>query len=159
MNGKSLLDTSFLVALVNENDLFHAQALDFYAYFVEHKIPMLLSTIVLAEFCVRQDLSDLNLSDFRVLPFNLPDARTGGQLDFQFFKNRGIQRECLKDDLKIIAQGINENVKFFATADEALVNKLLLPYQSKLQYKFIPLLIQKGTSHFFGGKQGSLFKP
>jgi predicted nucleic acid-binding protein len=76
MTESVLLDTSFFIRLLNSEDPYHQSALDYYRYFMEKGITMKMSTIAIAEFCVKGSLADLPIrnlmfvgavANFRVL--------------------------------------------------------------------------------------------
>jgi predicted nucleic acid-binding protein len=47
-----LLDTSFFLRFLNESDPLFKNAESYFQHVVDRKLPMYLSTIVVAEFCV-----------------------------------------------------------------------------------------------------------
>lgn len=54
-----LLDTSFFIRLLNENDNLHPKALGYFKYFLEKDIVLKCSTISIAEYCVRGSFDEL----------------------------------------------------------------------------------------------------
>lgn len=48
-----LLDTSFFIRLLNEEDPLHENAFGYFRYFLEHDFVIKISTIAIAEYCVR----------------------------------------------------------------------------------------------------------
>lgn len=56
-----LLDTSFFIRLLNEEDPLHENAFGYFRYFLEHDFVIKISTIAIAEYCVRGDVSELPL--------------------------------------------------------------------------------------------------
>jgi len=82
---------------------------------------MLLPTVVAAEFAIIQAITDLPLRNFRVLPFNLPDAQKCAELNSHHYRqvlgNVG-QRDSVKDDFKIIAQTVVQQAQFLITEDD-----------------------------------------
>lgn len=73
-----LLDTSFLIRLLSKNDPLHQNAEDYYRYFLENGIPMYVSTITVAEYCVNGDIYELPLRSVRIIPFNIQHAPVAG---------------------------------------------------------------------------------
>ena len=65
-----LLDTSFFIRLLNSEDPLHENAKGYYKYFLEEEIKMKISTISIAEYCVKGDITDLPLKNLMILPFN-----------------------------------------------------------------------------------------
>lgn len=61
-----ILDTSFMIRLLNESDKLHNNALGYFHYFLEQGIPMYFSTVSIAEYCVKGDFHDLHskISEF-----------------------------------------------------------------------------------------------
>jgi predicted nucleic acid-binding protein len=52
MNNAAVLDTGFLISLVDRQRPNHRIARNYYKYFLEHGVVMLLPTIVAAEFSI-----------------------------------------------------------------------------------------------------------
>jgi len=52
MKHSVLLDTSFFIRLLNDEDELHENALSYYKYFLENDIVLKVSTISIAENCV-----------------------------------------------------------------------------------------------------------
>lgn len=80
---------------------------------------MLVPTIVVSEFSIKQPFSDLPLHNFTILPFNYGEAVVCGELNAFYYREKlkvG-QRDAVKDDLKIIAQAKEQNVAFLITED------------------------------------------
>ena len=60
MNHESvLLDTSFFLRFLNYNDPLFKNADNYFRYFIQHDITMIVSTISIAEYCVGGDSSEL----------------------------------------------------------------------------------------------------
>ena len=70
----AMLDTSFLIRLLKEDDLLHASAKEYYQYFLENHYVLYVSTVAVAEYCVRGTLDQLPFESVRVIPFNLDHA-------------------------------------------------------------------------------------
>lgn len=119
-----LLDTSFLIRLLDGNSPLHSNAVGYFRYFCENDIPMYVSTITIAEYCVRGELSDLPLQVVRILPFNINHAETAGRFARCLFdaKARGYievdDRKVIPNDAKLFAQGaFHSDIKYFVTSD------------------------------------------
>ncbi len=56
-----LLDTSFFIRLLNRVDPLHENAIGYYRYFLEHDFVIKISTIAIAEYCVKGDVCELPL--------------------------------------------------------------------------------------------------
>ena len=151
MNNSVLLDTSFLISLVDASRVNHIKAKDFYKHFLDNNIAMVLSAIVTSEFCIKQPITDLPLANFRPLPFNIPDSYHISSLFEEKFKNvkNDISRVSVKDDYKIVSQCNFNKITYFITEDETLFNMLTsLSMEQKISFK--PLLLQEGCDKSFG---------
>jgi hypothetical protein len=126
MSNSVLLDTTFLISLVDDTRPNHTNAKGFYKYFIDNKIAMILSSIVTSEFCVKQQLTDLPLKNFKTLPFNIPDSYHLSHLFLDEFKGQleGSCRAAIKDDFKIVSQCSFNKITHFITEDQPLCNKL-----------------------------------
>jgi len=69
-----LLDTSFFITLADPKRANHQTGRRYWKFFLEEQIPIYLSTIVVSEFCVKQEFSPEILRACIVLPFNWNDA-------------------------------------------------------------------------------------
>lgn len=119
-----ILDTSFMIRLLNESDRLHPNALGYFRYFLEQDIPMYFSTISVAEYCVRGDFLDLPFRNIRILPFNIFHAKEAGRFANSLFaaKTNGLieipDRLIIPNDSKIFAQGsVEKDIRYFVTAD------------------------------------------
>jgi hypothetical protein len=151
MNNSVLLDTTFLISLVDNTRQNHTIAKDFYKYFIDNKYHMILSSIVTSEFCIKQPLTDLPLSNFKALPFNIPDSHHLSSLFLDEFKGQldGTCRAAVKDDFKIVSQCNFNKIGYFITEDEPLCNKLrLLRSNGKIQFN--TLFLPDGYRNAFG---------
>jgi hypothetical protein len=133
MTCSVLLDTSFLISLVDSNRAHHAIAKHYYKYLLEQKIPLYFSAIVASEFSVKQPITDLELHNFIPLPFNIPhsikSAEISNLLNLLGGRDNGDNRVVLKDDIKIIAQALCEKIPFILTDDA----KTFYKYCERLQ--------------------------
>jgi len=135
MANKAILDTSFLIALVDSNDRLHTNTKIYYEWFIKEGFELFVSSIALSEYCVKNDISHLTVRPpaplpselphkiFNYLFFNYRDAIVAGSL-FSEHSDRAENKDCLKDDFKIIAQALNNKVDRFATADSKLVRRM-----------------------------------
>jgi len=58
MKHSVLLDTSFFIRLLNDEDPLHSNAVGYFKYFLENEIALKTSTITIAEYCVLGALED-----------------------------------------------------------------------------------------------------
>jgi predicted nucleic acid-binding protein len=112
-----LLDTSFLITLADKNRSYHEAARRYWRHFLENQIPIFLSTIVVSEFCIKQEIPPEMLRCCVVLPFNWDDAQRAAKLDWRRLRPAGVDRQALKDDIKIIAQAARADAEFIVTDD------------------------------------------
>jgi len=113
-----MLDTSFLITYADPTRPHHGIAKNYFREAVRLQIPMLLSSIVVAEFERKQQISTLGLKNFRVLPFNFDDGQEAARLANALFpKDATNDRVALLADVKIIAQAKRANAIAVLTED------------------------------------------
>lgn len=116
-----LLDTSFLIRLLQNGDPLHQRACEYFEHFLANGITMKVSTISIAEYCVRGDIGDLPLSKVQILPFNINHATTAGKFAdilLEWRKNyKDIARNIIQNDVKLFAQAHGERCSYFVTSD------------------------------------------
>ena len=152
-----LLDTSFFIRLLNEEDPLHENALGYFRYFLEHDFVIKISTIAIAEYCVRGDVSELPLKNMLIVPFNFDHAQRAGKMIAEVYaekKKRGATiapRAVVPNDTKMFAQAdVEPDINFYGTADveSKKVYDMIKTSESKLSFKFIDITIPYNT--FFG---------
>ena len=105
-----LLDTSFFIRLLNEEDPLHNNALGYFRYFLEHDFVIKISTIAIAEYCVKGEVSELPLKNMLIVPFNFDHAQRSGKMIAEVYaekKRRGATiapRAVVPNDTKMFAQ-------------------------------------------------------
>lgn len=118
MIASALLDTSFLITLVNANRPHHETAKQFYRYMLQNSVPMYFSSIVAAEFGIKQAVADLPLSNFRILNFSVPQGQKAADLwNLLGPRDEGDSRSIVRDDVKLLAQASHENIALLLTED------------------------------------------
>jgi len=118
MKPSVLLDTSFLISLVDSKRVNHDTAKQYYKHILEQRLPIYFSAIVASEFSIKQPIEELELRSFRVLPFNIPHSKKSAHLwNLLDGRDSGDNRSVVKDDIKIIAQALCENIPFILTDD------------------------------------------
>lgn len=95
MKHSVLLDTSFFIRLLNDEDPLHSNAVGYFKYFLENEIALKVSTISIAEYCVLGRLEDLPLKNVQIVPFNLKDAEKTGEFAKIIFSQNKINVEQL----------------------------------------------------------------
>lgn len=124
MTASVLLDTSFLISLVDRNRPNHETAAKYYRLMLEQQVPMYFSAIVAAELAIKQPITDLPLKNFRAIPFNIPHGKEAGRLwNLLWSRDDAAPRSVARDDVKLIAQAIHETVPFILTEDVSTLNK------------------------------------
>ncbi len=118
MKTSVLLDTSFLISLVDSKRTNHDIAKQYYKFLIEQKSPLYFSAIVASEFSMKQSITELELHNFIPLPFNIPHSiKSAAISNLLGGRDIGDDRAVVKDDLKIIAQALCENIPFILTDD------------------------------------------
>lgn len=113
-----MLDTSFLITYTDPARRHHSIARDYFREAIRLDIPMLLSSIVVAEFERRQLVSSLGMKNFRIVPFNFDDGQEAARLANALFpKDATNDRVSLLADVKIIAQAKRANAVAILTED------------------------------------------
>lgn len=88
MNSGVLLDTSFFIRLLKENDPLFKNANNFFKYFLQKDIKLYLSTISIAEYCVKGQIDELPLKNLFILPFNINHAKVAGEFAKVIYEKR-----------------------------------------------------------------------
>lgn len=149
MKHSVLLDTSFFIRLLNDEDPMHKNALGYFKYFLENDIVLKVSTISIAEYCVRGKLDDLPLKDLQILPFNTDHAVRTGTFAAILFRANQTATEKLKprpivpNDAKLFAQAdLDPTVTHFVTSDRrSLKARKWLKEEINLKFDIIDMSI------------------
>lgn len=124
MTAAVLLDTSFLISLVDGNRPNHSVAAQYYRLMLEQQYPMYFSAIVAAEFAIGQPITDLSIKNFRPIPFNIPHSVEAARLWNALGKHDGgDNRAVVRDDIKLMAQAAHESIPFILTEDASTLYK------------------------------------
>jgi predicted nucleic acid-binding protein len=155
MDSKSiLLDTSFLIRLLNENDLLHKNTLEYYKYFLEKQFILKCSTISISEYCVKGQLEELPLKDIQIVPFNISHAQKAGEFAKIIFENKGKleaeKRNIIPNDTNLFAQAeIEKEITTFATSDEECL-KIYTLLKQNYNLNFDTINIRQPFNETFG---------
>lgn len=125
MTAAFLLDTSFLISLVDDSRKHHAVARQYYEHCLRVGAPLHVSTLVLAEFATKQAVTDLRLHTMRVEPFNIRHASKAGELCARLMGSRDDddKRAVVRTDLQLIAQVACEGIPFILSEDKNTLSK------------------------------------
>jgi predicted nucleic acid-binding protein len=141
------LDTSFLISFADPSRPNHSVAVDYFRYCVAQRIPMWISTVAAGEFEVKQPINDLPLQNFRVQPYNLPHAIRAAALFRELQGERGAaedRRPIVINDLKIIAQAVEEKIRLIITEDKNTLTRLVSRLRRKNIISLDVLLLADG---------------
>lgn len=140
--GSVLLDCSFCIHLLKEDAEYHQNAMDYFKYFLEEKIEIFLSTIVVSEYAVADDPDNLlSLNAFRILEFDYLDAKTAGSFFSSIKGNEQLrkieQRKVIINDVKLFAQIQNRKIDAYITSDRKSLRKIKEPLEEHENLKVI----------------------
>ncbi len=150
-----LLDTSFFIRFLNDEDPLFKNAMGYYKYFLSNEIKMFISTISIAEYCTGGTIDELPLRNLAILPFNLNHSIKTGEIAKTVFSNKGKlklnERNIIPNDSKLFSQAdVETNIIYYLSSDaESLkIYNLLKEESSPLKFNFIDLKIQ--PNEYFG---------
>ncbi|AJW61542.1 PIN domain-containing protein [Elizabethkingia bruuniana] len=143
-----LLDNSFVTRLLKSDDEYHLNVVEYFKYFLENKIILYLSTIVVSEYAVADNPDNLlSLKTFQILEFDYNDAKISGEY-YAFLKDNpdlrnSEERKVIINDLKLFAQIKNRNIDAFITKDRSALPKMINPLKENkgLHFEYLDLTI------------------
>lgn len=142
-----LLDTSYLISLVDIKRINHPTAKKFYQHMIEQQVNMYLSAIVAAEFSIGEPISNLPLGNFLTIPFNLPDAIESARVwNALGARDAGDSRPVIRDDVKLIAQAEKNSIPFILTEDASTLFKYCRRLQQAGHIKLRAVKLADGFS-------------
>ena len=128
--------------------------MDYFKHFLENKIELYLSSIVIAEYSVKGDIADLPLKTMKIIPFDFFDGRIAGEFHSILLNlhKQNIEREknVVKDDCKLIAQIYNRKLDAYITKDRKSFGQIINPLMQEKGFSVelldlaIPLKNYKG---------------
>lgn len=147
MHKAVLLDTSFFLRFLNDNDPLFKNADGYFRYFIQKEITMMVSTISIAEYCVGGDVHELPLRNLQIVPFNLDHSKRTGEfakIAFEAKKKEKLDvtiRNIIPNDTKLFAQAdIEKNIEFYISSDsESFKLYKLIKEKLKPKFQFIDL--------------------
>ena len=147
-----LLDTSFFIRLLNDQDPLHLNTRGFYRHLLQNGGRLKCSTISVAEYCVRGEIEELPLKDLQILPFNLLHAVKAGEFANAVFTQKNTLnlsgRSIIPNDSKLFAQAsVEKDIDYFATSDTECV-KIYDLLNEKFSLGFEIINIRESLSSF-----------
>lgn len=144
-----LLDTSFFIRFLNDEDPLFKNADAYFRYFLREEIAMLISTISVAEYCIGGSIEDLPLKNLKIVPFNLNHAMCTGEFAKVAFQERGRdglqvkERKIIPNDTKLFAQADCEKaVEYYLSSDEESFKVYkVIEEKANPKFKFLNLKI------------------
>lgn len=134
-----LLDTSFCIRLLKSNDNLHENAKAYFQYFLEKHIDIYLSTIVIAEYAVKDDPANLPLDFVKIVPFDYFDGKTAGEFHGILLNQKNqlaqFDRNIIKDDCKLMAQLFNRRIQGYITKDRKSFHQIIGPIMAEKNFK------------------------
>jgi predicted nucleic acid-binding protein len=120
--GKVLIDTNFLIHLLSDSDPWHASAQGYFIYFLSTGTEIILSTIVVSEYCVRGNPGDIPYSKIKLQNFTNQDAILAGQFQSNYLaaKSKSFDKDCVNNDVKLLAQAQRLKVDHFISSDSKI---------------------------------------
>lgn len=147
MHKAVLLDTSFFLRFLNDNDPLFKNADSYFRFFLQNEIIMKISTISIAEYCVGGNVFELPLRNLQIVPFNLDHSKKAGEFAKITFeaKKQGIlsvnNRNIIPNDTMLFAQADCEKAVEFYLSSDTESNKIfnLLRKKTSPNFQFIDL--------------------
>lgn len=150
-----LLDTSFFIRFLNDEDPLFKNAMEYYKYFLQKEIKMFISTISIAEYCTGGSIDELPLKNLAIIPFNLNHSIKTGEIAKVVFTKKGTlklnERNIIPNDSKLFSQAdIEQNIVYYLSSDTKSIKiyNLLKDENQFLHFNFIDLNIP--PNEFFG---------
>lgn len=140
-----MLDTSFCIRLMDANDNLHSNALEYFKFFLQEKIIIHVSTIVVAEYSVGDDPQNLPLDNLQIETFDFRDAATAGIFHKELMGNKtnvaGYNRRIIANDVKILAQIKNREIQAIISKDLESLASYVNPLKNSnlLNVRFIDM--------------------
>ena len=116
-------DTGFVIRLLDETNNLHDNAIGYFQYFLENDYIIRMSTIAVAEFCVKDSIENLPLRNILLSPFNANHAVKAGECAKILYeaKAKGVlevdARIIIQNDVKLLAQAQYDSASYYLTAD------------------------------------------
>jgi predicted nucleic acid-binding protein len=90
----------------------------------------------------------------RIIPFDFFDGRTAGECHSILLEQRelikGMDRDAIKDDCKLIAQIFNRSIEGYITKDQKSFERIIKPIQERKQHSLIFIDLTIPLKNFIG---------
>lgn len=156
MKYSVLVDTSFFIRLLNDEDRLHKNAVNYFRYFLENEIVLKISTISIAEYCVKGKVDELPLRNLQIIPFNFDHAQKTGEFAQIIFSENQISlekltpRAIIPNDSKLFSQAdLDPSISYFITSDGRSLNTFS-KLKNSINPKFELIDISKPYNEVFG---------
>lgn len=142
-NKIAFCDTGFVIHLLDRTSELHENALGYFRYFHENDYLIRMSTIAVAEFCVKDKIEHLPLRQILLSPFNAHHASKTGECARILYnaKAKGVievdSRILIQNDVKLLVQAECESADFYLTSDSRSKRMYdVLKDEGKLSFDF-----------------------
>jgi len=149
-----LIDTSFLITLADRNRKNYDAARRYWRHFLDNRIPIFLSTVVVSEFYIKQEIPQEMLRCCVVLPFNWDDALRAAKLDWTRARPPDVPRDAVKDDIKIIPQAAVAEAEFVITDDTESFYRYCEAFKQAGDVQFKAIKLDDGFDRAFFDPNG-----
>lgn len=143
VNKNVFCDTGFVIRLLDRTNDLHENALGYFRYFLENDYFIRMSTIAVAEFCVKDQIEHLPLKQILLSPFNAYHASKTGECARILYdaKAKGVievdARILIQNDVKLLAQAECEFADYYLTSDSRSKRMYdVLKEEGKLSFDF-----------------------
>ncbi len=135
-------DTSFFIRLLNDRDPLHSNARKYFEFLVKNEHVLMLSSIAIAEYCVRGKIDELPFSNVDIVSFNSFHAARARAFARHAFDSGVIvsERRIIPNDCNLFAQADIERASIFLTSDARSKNLFdLLQSKFGLAFRFVDI--------------------
>ncbi|MEK7432066.1 MAG: type II toxin-antitoxin system VapC family toxin [Cyanobacteriota bacterium] len=147
MKNKAFLDTNFFINMIDPSKPYHKNANDYFEAFLLNQIELYTSTIVIAEYCVKGEVTELPLKYLKIMSFDYPSAITTGKIAKFIFDNKAnlnlATRKIIPNDTKLLSQAENLNIDCFISNDNDCHRMHnLLRKNNLIHYEYFDIAVQ-----------------
>lgn len=97
-----------------------------------------MSSIVIAEYSVKDDPANLPLEFVKIIPFDFFDGKTAGEFHAILLNHKdqlmNIERNVIKDDCKLMAQIFNRKIQAYITNDRKSFTQIIAPIRKSKSF-------------------------